>query len=318
MSCPLVRPIWTKGATPGVTTQFLNILSSIYQALRKANSTLGLLRRILGECSAAVKSRAYTSLVRPQLEYASTAWNPYTKRNINKIEMVQRRAARFVFNDYSRASYVSPMIDHLSWDNPQQRRLLHQATMFYKIYQCLVGISLPDDVCPLTRASSLPNICPYRQIQSCVNEYFIKALKHLRFYADVEGFENPSVVTGLEDRPDMIIENYTNRAIYAIELTIRFDTNITKKSIRKTTRYREFCNALKQRYNTVEYFNLSMGAIDVIGIECKKIYGFLENVMSLDIFQINFLTRKLCGVCIRTTVYVLSDREWNNPELLYW
>jgi hypothetical protein len=58
----------------------------------KANSTLGLLRRILGECGAAVKSRAYTSLVRPQLEYASTVWNPYTKRNINKVEMVQRRA----------------------------------------------------------------------------------------------------------------------------------------------------------------------------------------------------------------------------------
>ncbi len=86
----------------------------------KANSTLGLLRRILGECNAAVKSKAYTSLVRPQLEYASTAWNPYTKRNINKIEMVQCRAARFVFNDYSRASHVSPMIDRLGWDNLQQ------------------------------------------------------------------------------------------------------------------------------------------------------------------------------------------------------
>ena len=136
----------------------------------KANSTLGLLRRILGECSAAVKSRAYTSLVRPQLEYPSTVWNPYTKRNINKIEMVQHRAARFIFNDYSRTSHVSPMIDHLGWDNLQQRRLLHQATMFYKIHQGLVGISLPD-VCLLTRASRLPNICPYRQIQSCVNAY---------------------------------------------------------------------------------------------------------------------------------------------------
>jgi hypothetical protein len=139
----------------------------------KANSTLGLLRRILGECSAAVTSRAYTSLVHPQLEYVSTDWNPYTKRNINKIEMVQRRAARFVFNDYSRASHVSAIIDHLGWDNLQQRRLLHQATMFYKIHQGLVGINLLDDVCPLTRASRLPNynICPYRQIQSCVNVY---------------------------------------------------------------------------------------------------------------------------------------------------
>ncbi len=137
----------------------------------KANSILGLLRRILGECNAAVKSKAYASLVRPQREYASTAWNPYTKRNINKIEMVQCRAARFVFNNYSRASHVSSMIDRLGWDNLQQQRLLHQATMFYKIHQGLIGISFPDDVCSLTRASRLPNICPYHQIQSCVNVY---------------------------------------------------------------------------------------------------------------------------------------------------
>ena len=35
--------------------------------------------------------------VRPQLEYACSLWNPYTKRNIHQIELVQHRAARFVF-----------------------------------------------------------------------------------------------------------------------------------------------------------------------------------------------------------------------------
>ncbi len=43
----------------------------------KSNSTLGLLRRILGECNAAVKSKAYTSLVRPQL-----AWIPILLRGV--------------------------------------------------------------------------------------------------------------------------------------------------------------------------------------------------------------------------------------------
>ena len=59
----------------------------------------------------------------------------------------------------------------------------------------------------------------------------------------------------------MIIVNTTIRAIYVIELTIGFETNITKNCTRKT--YEEFCNALKQRYDTVEYSNLSMGAIGV-------------------------------------------------------
>jgi len=38
---------------------------------------------------------AYLSLVRPLLEYAAAAWDPYRLRDINCLEMVQRRAARF-------------------------------------------------------------------------------------------------------------------------------------------------------------------------------------------------------------------------------
>ena len=30
--------------------------------------------------------------------YLSSVWDPYTKRNIDKIEAIQRRAARFVLN----------------------------------------------------------------------------------------------------------------------------------------------------------------------------------------------------------------------------
>ena len=71
---------------------------------KKANSTLGLLRRILSGRDKKVKDLAYRSLMRPKLEYGCSAWNPYTKQSIDQIEMVQRRAARFVCNDYSRFS----------------------------------------------------------------------------------------------------------------------------------------------------------------------------------------------------------------------
>ena len=35
---------------------------------------------------------------RPQLEYAATVWDPYTQDDIQKIEMVQRRAPRWVLD----------------------------------------------------------------------------------------------------------------------------------------------------------------------------------------------------------------------------
>ena len=47
-----------------------------------------------------VKNSACNMIVRSHLEYASTFWNPYTKRNIDKLEAAQRMAARFVQNVY--------------------------------------------------------------------------------------------------------------------------------------------------------------------------------------------------------------------------
>ena len=63
----------------------------------KANSTRAFLQRNLRQCSFKVKSLAYLTNVRPILKYSSTVWSPYTKSDIAKLEMVQRKAARYVF-----------------------------------------------------------------------------------------------------------------------------------------------------------------------------------------------------------------------------
>ena len=61
-------------------------------------------------------------LVRPVTEYASVAWSPYTKKDIQCVEAVQSRAARFVCHDYSRNSSVSGMLTQLGWQNLKLRR----------------------------------------------------------------------------------------------------------------------------------------------------------------------------------------------------
>jgi hypothetical protein len=41
------------------------------------------------------------ALVRPHLEYSSSVWDPHWKKDINRVEIVQHRAARFVTNNYN-------------------------------------------------------------------------------------------------------------------------------------------------------------------------------------------------------------------------
>ena len=59
--------------------------------------------------------QAYTTGVRPLLEFASPAWDPYQANHIKKIEAVQRRAARFVKSDYDNCSSVNNILVELGW-----------------------------------------------------------------------------------------------------------------------------------------------------------------------------------------------------------
>ena len=87
----------------GVTiSSDLNWLRHAKKISNKASRTLGLLKRTLSPCSQNVKSIAYKMLVRPQLEYASEVWSPYTMKCIKKIEQVQRYSCIFIFHEYRR------------------------------------------------------------------------------------------------------------------------------------------------------------------------------------------------------------------------
>ena len=121
------------------------------QSIRhKANRTLGLIRRTLPSCSKEVKARAYTTLVRPQLEYASEAWNPHSTTVVHGLEQIQRAAARFVYSDYRSSTSSSSLVSSLGWDSLHTRRLLAQCTLFFKIHYQLVSIPFPSIVTSAT------------------------------------------------------------------------------------------------------------------------------------------------------------------------
>ena len=106
----------------------------------KDNKTLGFLKRNLRHCSAATKERAYKVLIQPTVQYCSSIWDPYTAKNIKQLEMVQRRAARWVISSYGRQDSVTVMLSCLGWKTLEARRTIARLTMLYKLRNNLTSI----------------------------------------------------------------------------------------------------------------------------------------------------------------------------------
>ncbi|XP_072039447.1 uncharacterized protein [Amphiura filiformis] len=114
----------------------------ITKVCKKAQRVLGLLRRNLWGCEEKIKSAAYTTLVRPLLEYAATAWDSSHQTNNSRLERVQRQAARFCKREYGREKgTVTRILKELEWETLEARRKTKKVIMRYKIKNGLVEIS---------------------------------------------------------------------------------------------------------------------------------------------------------------------------------
>ena len=80
---------------------------------KKATRFLGFIKRNIRTKHTKVREVAYKTLVRPQLEICVKCLGPHSKEHIHNIEMVQRRAARWVLHDFSPLSSVTNMLDRL-------------------------------------------------------------------------------------------------------------------------------------------------------------------------------------------------------------
>ena len=117
-----------------------------------------------------IKAQCYSTLMRPTNEYASSVWCPakkenINKKNINKLETVQRRAARFATGDYQSISSVTSMLQQLQWQSLQTRRERTQVVMLYRIVYRVVDITAESYLHPAslrTRGHTLHFLVPHQ------------------------------------------------------------------------------------------------------------------------------------------------------------
>ena len=146
----------------------------------RANSALSFFRRNFGQCTQTIKTKCYQMYIRPICEYAAVIWSPHLQTNIHQIEMIQRKAARLIFNDYSRHSSVTAMLTALDWKSLEKRRDDSTVVMFYKTINQHVDIPydhILHKVPSTTRSSSRKFLHLPSRIDSFMHSFFPRAIR---------------------------------------------------------------------------------------------------------------------------------------------
>ena len=95
---------------------------NIQAVASKANQMLGFAQQNLCASPKHCKSMADISLVRSSMEYASTIWDPQLQKDIDLLEKVQWKAARWVLSDYKYTTSVTRLLKCLNWKTLADRR----------------------------------------------------------------------------------------------------------------------------------------------------------------------------------------------------
>ena len=134
-----------------------------------------MIKRTLGPCKPKVKQTAYNMLIWPKPEYSSPIWNPHTFSQVKSLERVQHSAARFVKNDYRWNTNPADLTTALGWPILERRRIIKQATTFYKILNKIIEITPPSRP---TNSLSNPWTIHSSQVSYKCNGLFILSPSH--------------------------------------------------------------------------------------------------------------------------------------------
>ena len=104
----------------------------------------------------------------------------HTRCDIERLEAVQRWAARFVMSDYNCTSSVTVMLQDLNWDTLSSRRQTSRLSLLYKTLHNIVDITLPSYITPSTRLKRGHNqkfILPHSRIDAYKFNFFPNSIR---------------------------------------------------------------------------------------------------------------------------------------------
>ena len=144
----------------------------------------------------------------------------------------------------------------------------------------------------------------------------LTAVQNSRLYVDIPGFVNPSVLTGDNLRPDLLLA-IENECLYILELTVGFESNLQVNANRKRQKYLDLIEEQKTKYDKVKFINLSLSTLGVFSRSAENFDEMLRS-LKLDAQYSKYIKKKIVNMCIRTSYYIFCTRnkEWDNPKLM--
>ena len=123
-----------------ITNHHLSWNPHIDYVVSKVYRMLGLIKRTCkGLDDPKTLRTLYFSLVRSNLEYCSVVWSPYTKRNTDKLERVQRRATKLILKSDDPYDIRLKKLNLMSLE---RRRSLADVTFLYKVLNGNIDIDM--------------------------------------------------------------------------------------------------------------------------------------------------------------------------------
>ena len=165
----------------------------INQLCGNARRKIGLLFKCFTTRNPLILTKAYTTYVRPILEYASVIWNPVYVGQIYQIESVQRHfTKRIMPTDIS----YSDRLSQLKLESLELRRLKTDLIMLYKIIKGLVDLDFKQflvlNLNTFNTRGHAFRIAPECATVNCRRHFFTQRVTNIwnSLPADIVNFEN--------------------------------------------------------------------------------------------------------------------------------
>ena len=144
----------------------------------------------------------------------------------------------------------------------------------------------------------------------------LQCLNHCTFNADLPQYLSPSLITGDDLRPDMLI--LTSNTLYVVELSVGFEINLNSNASRKFEKYRYLLHDLESKCRHVRFFDLSISSLGIFGQSCNSFIQMCTD-LSTNTGHTNYIVTKLTSIIIRTTycLFCMCNKPWTNPDLLF-